>query len=289
MRPSLLHRAEPTHEPRHLWGVVLAGGMEARRRQPPCGHRPGGPTLMTRTLERATRLIATERLITVLARGRSVSYDTAPGGDPAIRSVIQPAWRGSAAETFLPVLKIAAVDPEAVVVLFPSSDAMDGEGRLLSLVADAVAAVTARPELGIVLGAAPHGSSAASGWIEPGPPIEGLERYAVRAVRRFLPHPSSAQIVAPWGSNALVNTRVVIVKVRTLIRLGNRYLPDVLEAFEPLQSAFGTPEEALLCEALYEQMPHASIAHALFARPGDVAVLSVAQVRMWRDPPALAS
>jgi mannose-1-phosphate guanylyltransferase len=174
-------------------------------------------------------------------------------------------------------------------VLFPTSDAMDGEGHLMSMVADAVAAVTARPELGIVLGAAPHGPSAASGWIEPGPPVEGLEQYAVRAVRRFLPRQSPAQMIAPGESDALVNTRVVIVKVRTLITLGNRYLPDVLEALEPLQAAFDTPEEALLCEALYEQMPHASIAHALFARPGDVAVLAMTQARKWHDLPALAS
>ncbi len=238
---------------------------------------------MTRTLQRASRLIATERMVTVGARGRSVSYDTTALGDSAIRLVIQPAWRGSAAETFLPVLKIAAADPEAVVVLFPGGDATDREGRVMTLLADAVAAVTARPELGIVLGDAPLGPDAASDLIEPGALIEGLERYAVRAVRRFLPRPSSAQFVTLGGSDVLVNSRVVIVKARTLIALGYRYLPDVLEAFEPLLTAFGTPEESLLCEALYEQMPYASITHALFARPGDVAVLSAAQVRRWRD------
>jgi mannose-1-phosphate guanylyltransferase len=248
---------------------------------------------MTRALERAAQLIPTERLVTVLAREHSVSYDTAPGVHAEIHRVIQPAWRGSAAETFLPVLKIAAADPEAVVVLFPGSYTTDGEGRLMSHVAKAVGAVTARPELGIVLGASPRGPDAASGWIEPGAPIEGLERFAIRAVRRFAPRPSPAEIGALWEGDALVNTRVVIVKARTLITLGTRYLPDVLETFEPLQTAFGTPEEPLLCEAVYEQMPYASITHALFARTGDVAVLPVAQIRMWLDPPydtpALAS
>ncbi len=238
---------------------------------------------MTRALEGASRLIPAGRMVTVRARGRAVSYDITPVEDPAIRRVIQPAWRGSAAETFLPVLKIAAADPEAVVVLFPGSDALDREGRLMTLVADAVAAVTARPELGIVLGTAPLGPDTGSEWIEPGALIEGLERYAVRAVRRFLPRPTPAQRLTLGEGNALVNSRVVIVKARTLITLGHRYLPDVLEVFEPLLPAFGTPEETLLCEALYEQMPYASITHALFARPGDVAVLSVAQARRWCD------
>jgi len=243
---------------------------------------------MTRTLERAARLIPAERLVTVLARGQSVSYDTALGVLPEIHRVVQPAWRGTAAETFLPVLKIAAADPEAVVVLFPGSYATDGDGRLMSHVAKAVAAVAVRPELPVVLGASPRGPDAASAWIEPGPPIEGLERYAIRSVRRFMPRPSPAEIVALWEGDGLVNTRVVIAQARALITLGNRYLPDVLETFEPLETAFGTPEEPLLCEAVYEQMPYASITHALFARTGDVAVLPVAQVRMWLDSPAHA-
>ncbi|MGH7312691.1 MAG: hypothetical protein ACREJV_05920 [Candidatus Rokuibacteriota bacterium] len=267
---------------------MLGGGLEARRRERSCGRQPWCPTLLTRTLERAARLIPAERLVTVLARGQSVSYDTALGVLSEINRVVQPAWRGTAAETFLPVLKIAAADPEAVVVLFPGSYATDGEGRLMSHVAKAVAAVAIRPELPVVLGASPRGPDAASAWIEPGPPIEGLERYAVRSVRRFLPRPSPAEIVALWEGDGLVNTRVVIAKARTLIRLGHRYLPDVLETFEPLESAFGTPEEPLLCEAVYEQMPYASITHALFARTGDVAVLPVTQVRMWLDTPAPA-
>jgi hypothetical protein len=74
----------------------------------------------------------------------------------------------------------------------------------------------------------------------------------------------------------------VVAKAGTLIGLGLRYLPDVLEAFEPLRGAFGTPEEPLLCEALWEGMPWASIAHALFVRPGEVAVVPVAPMHADR-------
>lgn len=289
MYQAVLQRAVQPYETSHLWGVVLAGGLEARRRREhACGREPWCPTILTRTLERAARLIPAERLVAVLARGQSVSYDTSSDLLPEIHRVVQPAWRGTAAETFLPVLKIAAADPEAVVVLFPGRFVTDGDGRLMSHVAKAVAAVAARPELPIVLGASPRGPDAACAWIDPGQPIEGLERFAVRAVRRFMPRPSPAEIVALWEGDGLVNTRVVIAKARALITLGNRYLPDVLESFEPLGAAFATPEESLLCEAVYEQMPYASITHALFARTDDVAVLPVAQVRTWLDSPATA-
>lgn len=292
-RPSMsyavLQRPVHAHETPHLWGIVFTGTL-ANRQHPEfaCGRVPWCPTILTRTLERAARLIPAERLVAVLARGQSVSYDTSPDLLPEIHRVVQPAWRGTAAETFLPVLKIAASDPEAVVVLFPGHFVTDGDGRLMSHVAKAVAAVAARPELPIVLGASPRGPDAACAWIDPGSPIEGLEHYAVRSVRRFLPRPTPAEIVALWEGDGLVNTRVVIAKARALITLGYRYLPDVLESFEPLGTAFATPEESLLAEAVYEQMPYASITHALFARTDDVAVMPVAQVRTWLDSPATA-
>lgn len=286
---ATLHRFSDAHATRHLWGVVVGGGVEARHRTEGSSNRPAwSPTALTRTLERAARLIPPERLVTVLTRGQPAFDGHAPGALSEINRVVQPAWRGTAAETYLPVLKIAAADPEAIVVLFPGRYTTDGEGRLMSHVAKAVAAVGIRPDLPIVLGASPRGPDAASAWIEPGAPIDDLQRYAVRAVRRFLPRPSPAELVALWEGDGLVNTRVVIAKARTLITLGHRYLPDVLETFEPLETAFGSPEERLLCEAVYEEMPYASMTHALFARTDDVAVLPVSQVRMWLDRPAAA-
>lgn len=111
--------------------------------------------------------------------------------------------------------------------------------------------------------------------------MEGLESYGVRSVRRFLRHPSGPELAALREGHGLGNTHVVIARVRVLLRLGRRYLPDVLETFEPLAAAFGAPEEPLLCKAVYEQMPYASVSHALFVRAQHMAVLPVAHVRMW--------
>src|SRR5207244_12658889 len=122
-------------------------------------------------------------------------------------------------------------------------------------------------------------------WIDPGNLVEGLETLAVRTVRRFVGRPSRGEAIALYAGDALVNTHVVIAKVSALLELGRRYLPDVLETFEPLEAAFGMPEERLLCEAVYEQMPYADIAHALFVRPHHAAVLPVSDARMSTDDP----
>lgn len=289
-----MHRVN-AHETRNLWGVVLAGNLDDRRALSRSGRRPqlhqatvSRHALFRQTLERATRLVPAERIVAVLSRGHSAYYDTTLDSPSDIQRIVQPAYRGSAAETFLAVLKIAAADPEAIVAVFPAGQLLDGEARFMSCVAKAAGAVSTRPDLPIVIGVPPLGPDATCAWIDPGAPIEGLELYAVRAVRRFMSRPSPAEAAALWEGDGLVNTRVVIAKARALIAFGARYLPDVLETFEPLGAAFGTPEEGLLCEAVYEQMPYASITHALFVRAGDVGVLPVPQVRMRLDPAAPA-
>jgi len=194
--------------------------------------------------------------------------------------MVQPAYRGSAPELFLPVLRIAYEDPHATVVVIPSDQLVDGEARLMAYVGRAAQAVAQRPDLVVVIGAHPLSLEVPCTWIDPGDLVEGLETLAVRAVRRFVARPSRGEAVALYAGEALVNTHVVIAKVGALLELGRRYLPDVLETLEPLEAAFGMPEERLLCEAVYEQMPYADIAHALFVRPQHAAVLPVSDVRI---------
>jgi mannose-1-phosphate guanylyltransferase len=284
---STLIAERPTHRrpTNRLWGIVLAGrGDEGRGTS--AGSRAGVPdkTLFRQTLDRAARLIPEERLVAVLARGHGAYYDSALAALPGVHRVVQPAYRGSGPEVYLAVLRIALQDPEALVVVLPSHHGIDREARFMAHVSRAVQAVMVRPELPIVIGAPPAGPEARRSWIEPGELVEGLEAYPVRTVQRFLPRPTPAEAAALWAGEGLINTRVIIASVRALLSLGDRYLPDVLETFEPLGPVFGAPEEALMCEAVYEEMPYASINHALFVRAHEVAVLPMSDVTLRRRP-----
>lgn len=271
-----------------LWGIVL-GGTAGEDRGPgttPRGvhRRMAGATrdlLFRQAVERATRLIDAERLVAVFDRDHVRSYDSTLRGLPAIQRLVQPRYRGSAPEVFLPLLKIAHRDPDATVVILPGDQLIDGEARLMNSVAKAAQAAAARPDLPLVIGAQPTLPDPSAPWIEPGAPVEGLEPFAVRTVARFVARPAPADLAALYEGDGLFNTRIVVAKARALVRLGQRYLPDVLETFEPLIGAFGAPEESLLCEAVYEGMPYASVSHALFVRAQNVAVLPVAHVTMW--------
>lgn len=128
-------------------------------------------------------------MLAVLARDHSAYYDTELQDLPAVRRIRQPMYRGSAPEVFLPALRIAQEDPHATVVVLPSDQLVEGEARFMNYVGRAAQAVALRLELPVVMGAHPLSPDPACPWIEPGPPIEGLEAFAVRSVKRFLLRP----------------------------------------------------------------------------------------------------
>lgn len=269
-----------------VWGIVV-GGTEApiRAAEPAAVIRhparelrgAGAPDAaearLRRTVERALRLIPARRLVAVLAR------DTAPGGVealtgiPDLRCIVQPRHRGSAAEVFLPLLGIARQDPTATVVVLPSEHLGGRDGRFMLTVEKAVWAVGVRPDLLVLVGATARRPEPTYGWIEPGGLVEGLEHLAVRTVRSFVHDRALDRRSADGGP--LLGTLALVGRAGTLLALGERHLPEVLETLEPLEPALGGPEEGLLCEAVYECMPHASISRELLERGDPLAVVQV--------------
>jgi len=267
-----------------LWGIVPAGTRVRRRwRFLLSRHRSFNPAPLSSVLDRAGALFAADRLVAVLARGHEHDVNGLVG----VRRVVQPAYRGSAAEIFLPLLAIVRRDPEAIVVVLPPDAAGQDEPQFLATVETAAAAVASHRGLPLVVGLAPP-CSRPPGWMEPGDVVAGLERFGVRAVRRFIRRPSFAEAAAIHASGGLASTGVIVAHAETLLDLGRRRLPDVLETLEPLETALGGPEEPLLCEAIYEAMPYADLSHALFAAGERVGVLAVPRERTRLRPVASA-
>jgi len=284
MMNSALATREHTDVTDRLWAIVPAGAG-ARRRwsfRLPC-RRPRAVAPLRAALDRAGDLIPPHRRLAVLTRGHDHDGD----GLADVQRVIQPAYRGSAAEVFLPLSMIARWDPSAIAVVMPPHGVGQDEPEFLASVERAARSVADRPELLVVIGLAPP-CPAPPGWVEPGDGLAGLERFGVRAVRRFVRRPSFAESMALQTRGGLVNTGVVVAHTETLLELGRRRLPDVLETLEPLGTSGGGPEERLLCEAVYEGMPYADLSHALFVADEPFGVLSIPRTRARIRPVASA-
>ena len=284
MADLALATADPFAVTDRLWAIVTAG-TAARRGwsiRLPC-RRPRAVAPLRAAVERVVDLIPRRRLLAVLARGDAHDAD----GFADVERVIQPAYRGSAAEAFLPLSMIARRDPSAIVVLLPGRGVGQDEEHFLATLEQGTRAVAARPDLPLALGLAPP-CPRGPGWLEPGALVEGLESFGVRTVRRFVRRPSPADLATPQAGGALVNTGVVVGHAQALLALGRRRLPDVLETLEPLQTAPGEPEEHVLREAVYEGMPYADLSHALFVADEPFGVLVIPRARARLKPVASA-
>jgi mannose-1-phosphate guanylyltransferase len=282
----------PIRSTGRAWGIVLAGndgpvaefgrdsGRRLRRERRPFGS--DGRTGLCRTLERSAGLIAAERMIAVFSRDNAIGYGQELRDMPGVQHVVQPRYRGSAAEVFLPLLKIAHAAGDAIVAVLPA-DHLDGhDGRAIESIGKAITAVSLRPDLPVLVGAHPRRPNPTYGWVEPGEPVDGLESFSVRAVRRFV-HDRAVN-THRWlsGAGGLLSTVAIVGHVGTLLDLGRRYVPEVLEALEPIEHASGSVEERLLCDAVYESMPYASLARELLERGDHFGVLPLPEAR-WRE------
>jgi mannose-1-phosphate guanylyltransferase len=238
------------------------------------------PARRSGALERASRLVPPGQMVTVVTRRHAPAWDAEMADLPGARHIVQPAYRGRAVEMLLPLLRIARRDPSATVIVLPAEHGIDHEARFLRYVSRAVWAVALRPDLPILIGAHPH-TPPADGWIEPGAPVDGLEDLAVHTVKRFVDAASPAERRRLFEGNVLTSTLVFVGRAGTLRALAARAVPEVLEALEPLEDAFDTAEESLLCEAVYECMPQAGLGG--LERAPELAVLPLPDV-VWRTP-----
>jgi mannose-1-phosphate guanylyltransferase len=214
--------------------------------------------------------VSSDRLLAVMCRDAARECAPALADVPEITEIVQPTYRGTAAELFLPALVVARRDPNAVIAAFAAEEIADHDARLLPCVRTAVRAVGLRPDLVVLVGGRPRTGRAMDGWIEPGHPVEGLEDLAVRNIRRFVYEPTHRCVST---AASLLSASAIVARAHTLLALGRRWVPDVLETLEPLEAVADAPEAGLLAEAVYECMPYASLSRELLQRARNVTVL----------------
>jgi len=244
----------------HVWCFVLAGAAPRR-----------GPATLKRALDRATRLAPAHRVVAVVSRDSASQYAGLRAEAPDVATIVQPAYRGSAAELFLPALLVARRDPDAVILALRADENHDGP--VAPCLALAIRAVGLRPELTVLVGARPRTTRAPDGFVEPGSPLPGLEDLSLLAIRRFV-YEAPRELCA----RDLLAPAALAARARVLVALGRRYIPEVLETLEPLEDVADAREATLLGEAVYECMPYASLSREFLERVPDLAVLPVPDV-----------
>lgn len=275
-----------------LWSVVLAGG-EGKRLGPLTQqwlgrHRPkqyctftGTRSMLQHTLDRADRLTAPDRKVTVIARAHlqeaRPQLEGRPGG-----VIVQPADRDTAAGIFLPLTYVRARDPRATVAIFPSDHFVYPEDRFLDSVRYAVQAAERLRDRLVLLGVQPTGAELDYGWIHLGRNL-GWNGERVQEVAAFLEKPSLVEAHAALGAGALWNTFVMAARLETLWTLGWFCFPTIMQLLERLEDAIGTEDEDTVLDSIYQVMPVRNFSRDLVQHiPANVAVVQL-NGAYWSD------
>jgi mannose-1-phosphate guanylyltransferase len=277
-----------------VWSIVLAKGEGERLRpfvQRWLGHpRPkqyctfvGTRSLFQHTLDRADRLTAAERKMTVIARQHAWEAWPQLGQRPSGMVLLQPVNRGAAAAVFLALTYVKARDAKGTVVIHPSDHFVYPEPRFLDSIQRAVRTTEWFPDRFALLGVSPDRLELDYGWLEPGGQVYHASDYRIQTVQAFLEKPTAAQADAALAAGALWNTSVVAAKVETLWESGWQCFPDFMPRFECLLGAIGTSSEAKTIETIYEHMPaHDFSSELLRLIPAQFVVIEMAGV-LWCD------
>ena len=276
---------------KHEWGVILAGGdgtrLKSLTRKIAGDERPkqfcsvlGGATLLEETQKRAALELAKERTLYVVNRVHEPYYAAILIDTPGSNLVAQPRNAGTAPAILYSLLRIAAVDPGAIVAFFPSDHYVSDDWKFMAHIRTALDTAHVRQDLVILLGVEPESPEVEYGWIEPTALIKAPGK--VFGVRRFWEKPNQflAQFLQLHG--CLWNSFVMVASVQALLGIIESALPDMYRMFACLQPLSDRAQFKEI-STLYDRLGEINFSHRVLAlRPEQLAVLKVTGVR-WSD------
>lgn len=275
-------------------GIILAGGEGVRlqrfvtnvygyRRPKQYCTFVGTRSMFKHTVDRASILIPHNRLLAVVNIDHREYVKDELKKTPSLTVVEQPCLRDTSAGIYFPLLKIAQIDPDATVAIFPSDHFILDERKFMRHVEKANLFVEENPKSIVLLGVRPQKIESGYGWIEPTKELYSDGESKVFNVKKFIEKPDDGLTYNLAKSGCLINTFVMIGKCSTFIKYISRCLPELAGAFQPIRSKFGTTMEEITIRRFYKYLPSVNFSkHVLEMIPDHLNVLEVNDV-YWSD------
>jgi mannose-1-phosphate guanylyltransferase len=237
----------------NTWALVLAGGEGTRLHgltrntqgvavpKQFCSLR-GGASLLEDALRRASAVAPLQRICTVVAEQHRHWWTPQLSYLQNNNVVVQPLNRGTAHGILLPLLRIAARDPGAVVVLLPADHYVSDEAVMMESLRRAAELAAADGDSIYLLGIEPDEIDAELGYILP----TSRSRTQAAEVRRFIEKPSAIQARALIERGALWNTFILAGSVTSLLGIFGGSFATTIAAMRGFEGAtIGTLYERL--------------------------------------------
>jgi mannose-1-phosphate guanylyltransferase len=242
------------------YAVILAGGNASRlmpltrritgRNIPKQFCRlVGESSLLAQTHHRVRSIVNRDHTLVVLTRGHEEFYREQLNSFSDAHVLIQPGNFGTATAILLALLRVAKLDPHAVVSVFPSDHYVDNEEVFMCHADFAMRTANFRRQELVILGITPDRDESDYGWIEPAGPL--CPGSTLLRVARFWEKPPESIARKLRRQGCLWNTLVMAATVRAFLTTIFRVLPELREVASRVWPAVHTREEYPAMEAVY--------------------------------------
>ena len=233
---------------RETWSIVLAGG-EGRRLRALTTLRSGvtvpkqfcslagGPSLLAETLERAFGLGSRERTLVVVSEHHRRFWRDQLRALPSENVIVQPQGRGTAPGIYLPLLSIAARDPDAEIAVLPSDHHVGDEGAVRQAFASALDVAGRDAGAIVMLGITPDSPDTQYGWIVP----SGKLVHGARRIELFVEKPARDVAQQLMSQGALWSSFWLAARAPALLDAFRSALPELVCAL-PAELPGGSSE-----------------------------------------------
>ena len=163
-------------------------------------------------------------------------------------------------------LKLAALDPNANMVVAPSDHIVLQEGVFLEKIRQALAFAGNNDAL-VTLGIQPSRPDTGYGYIQFGPATEP----GIFSVARFTEKPNldnARQFVA--SGQYLWNAGIFVWSLPAILRAFENLAPDIFQILQPGQTRYNTPDEQAFIETHYPTTPDISVDFAIMEKSANV-------------------
>jgi mannose-1-phosphate guanylyltransferase len=244
------------------WGVILAGGDDVHLREltrvAPGHDRPkqfctllGSHTLLEETRKRAERSIPPKQILFPVTRAHERYYLRYLASRAAQR-IVQPCNKGTAPAILCALMRVARMDPEAIVAIFPCDHVYSPESAFTIALESAFTLVEQRSRAVVLLGAQPKSPGVDHGWIEVGEPVH--RQAGLYRVKGFHENPPLAVAQDLFRAGSLWNTFVMVGRARSFLGMAQDAVPALLQVFESESARRGPDGEIRIADSVYDRI-----------------------------------
>ncbi len=259
-----------------LYAVIMAGGIGSRFWPVSTSKFPKqfhdmlgtGQSLLQKTYSRLSSGIPSENIWVLTNERYSELVLEQIDGMKSSQVVPEPAMRNTAPCILLSALKIAKMNPNALMIVAPSDHWIEDEAAFMKDVSECFQACV-KDDVLITLGIRPTFPNTGYGYIE----SDVSETSEIKKVMQFREKPDyeTARSFVEAG-NFFWNAGIFIWSVKSIIEAFQKYLPEMYELFAAGESVLNTSEEKQFVEKEYGKSENISIDYGILEKAGNVHV-----------------